>query len=398
MGASGNTPLIAVSMGDPAGIGPEVILKAAAAIGQRPRPPMMVVLGDLDAIRSAAAGLNNVPMPQEWRPGIRALRLDQALSVFNIGKLPPHVIAPGRPSVKGADAAYRYVVEGGRMTMRGEADALVTAPINKEWLNRAGHHFPGHSELLAKLAHVRAWRMMFAGDTLRVALVTVHMGLAQVPQALTRNTVLGTITLLEQHLHDQLGIVRPRIRVLGFNPHAGENGLFGDEEIRVIAPAIRQAQRKGIDVHGPVAPDTAFIRADHDARFGFDGAVAMYHDQGLIALKTLEFDRAVNITLGLPFIRTSPDHGTAYNIAGRGIANPASMIAAIEYAAKAARGAAKASGSNQPRPAKQLLRITSAPKGSGRSDVSRSHDRYFASMAAGTKLPKVRSRTTRGVS
>jgi 4-hydroxythreonine-4-phosphate dehydrogenase len=252
--------------------------------------------------------------------------------------LPPDAIVPGNPTVEGADAAYRYVVEGARMTMRGEADALVTAPINKEWLNRAGHHFPGHSELLARLAHVRTWRMMFAGDTLRVALVTVHMGLAQVPRALTRNAVLGTITLLERHLHGQLGIARPRILVLGFNPHAGENGLFGDEEVRVIAPAIRQAQRKGIDVHGPVAPDTAFIRAGQGPRFGFDGAVAMYHDQGLIALKTLEFDRAVNITLGLPFIRTSPDHGTAYDIAARGTANPASMIAAIEYAAKAARG------------------------------------------------------------
>ena len=338
MGSSSNAPLIAVSMGDPAGIGPEVVLKAAAAIAQRPNPPAIVVLGDLDAIRSAAARLNGgVPMLQEWRAGMRVQRSDRALPIFSIGKLPPHAIVPGSPTVEGADGAYRYVVEGARMTMRGEADALVTAPINKEWLNRAGHHFPGHSELLAKLAHVRTWRMMFAGETLRVALVTVHMGLAEVPRALTRNAVQGTITLLERHLHGQLGIARPRILVLGFNPHAGENGLFGDEEVRIIAPAIRLAQRKGIDVHGPVAPDTAFIRADHGQRFSFDGAVAMYHDQGLIALKTLEFDRAVNITLGLPFIRTSPDHGTAYDIAGRGTANATSMIAAIEYAAKAAR-------------------------------------------------------------
>jgi 4-hydroxythreonine-4-phosphate dehydrogenase len=191
--------------------------------------------------------------------------------------------------------------------------------------------------LLASLARVRNWRMMFVGERLRVALVTVHMGLAQVSRALTRHSVLGTIILLEAHLRDQLGIAKPRIVVLGFNPHAGENGLFGDEELRVISPAIRQAQRQGIDVHGPVAPDTAFIRTDHESSFGFDGAVAMYHDQGLIPLKTLEFDRAVNITLGLPFIRTSPDHGTAYDIAGRGTANAASMLAAIEYAAKAAR-------------------------------------------------------------
>jgi 4-phospho-D-threonate 3-dehydrogenase / 4-phospho-D-erythronate 3-dehydrogenase len=343
LNASGSTPLIAISMGDPAGIGPEVVLKAAAAVVRRPHPPALVVLGDLEAIRSAAARLNSgVPMPQEWRPGMCVRGRDRALPVCNVGRLPSRAVVPGSPTVEGADASYRYVVAGARMTMRGEADALVTAPINKEWLNRAGHHFPGHSELLARLAHVRTWRMMFAGDTLRVALVTVHMGLAQVPRALTRNAVLGTITLLEQHLHDQLGIAQPRILVLGFNPHAGENGLFGDEEIRIIAPAIRQAQRKGINVHGPVAPDTAFIRTSQDQRFGFDGAVAIYHDQGLIALKTLEFDRAVNITLGLPFIRTSPDHGTAYDIAGRGVANPASMIAAIEYAAKSARGVAHA--------------------------------------------------------
>jgi 4-hydroxythreonine-4-phosphate dehydrogenase len=329
-------------MGDPAGIGPEVVLKAARTISQRRNPPAIVVLGDLDAIRAAASRLNgDAPLPQEWRPEMSAKLSERALPIFSIGKLPPSAVVPGRPTVEGADAAYRYVVEGARMTMRGAASALVTAPINKEWLNRAGHHFPGHSELLAKLAHVRTWRMMFAGEMLRVALVTVHMGLAQVPRALTRKAVLGTITLLEQHLHRQLGLRRPRIVVLGFNPHAGENGLFGDEEERVIAPAVRQAQRNGIDVHGPVAPDTAFIGAGRGQRLDFDGAVAMYHDQGLIALKTLEFDRAVNVTLGLPFIRTSPDHGTAYDIAGRGTANAASMVAAIEYAAKSVRGAAK---------------------------------------------------------
>jgi 4-phospho-D-threonate 3-dehydrogenase / 4-phospho-D-erythronate 3-dehydrogenase len=366
-------------MGDPAGIGPEVVLKAASVIAQRPNPPMIMVLGDLDALRAAATRLNdNTLMLQEWDRGMRARRGNHALPIMKVGKLPAHAMVPGTPTVEGADAAYRYVIEGARMTMRGEANALVTAPINKEWLNRAGHHFPGHSELLASLAHVQTWRMMFAGETLRVALVTVHMGLAEVPRALTRKAVLGTITLLQQHLYSQLGIARPRILVLGFNPHAGENGLFGDEEARVIAPAIRQAQRKGIDVHGPVPPDTAFIRANRDQSFGFDGAVAMYHDQGLIPVKTLEFDRAVNITLGLPFIRTSPDHGTAYDIAGRGIANAASMVAAIEYAAKSARGAAKSAAGKTPRPTGRFLRITPARKGSGRSDVSRNHDRYFA--------------------
>jgi 4-hydroxythreonine-4-phosphate dehydrogenase len=328
-------PPIVISMGDPAGIGPEVVLKAAAAIATRPDPPRLLVLGDIDAMRAGACRLNGeAPELFEWRPGSER-RVD-ALPVMNVGRLPAHALAPGCPTVEGADAAYQYVVAGARMAMRREASALVTAPINKEWLNRAGHHFPGHSELLARLARVRTWRMMFAGEMLRVALVTVHMGLAEVPRALTRNAVFRTITLLNEHLRGQLGIDHPRIVVLGFNPHAGENGLFGDEEARVIGPAIRRAQREGIDTQGPVAPDTAFIRPTQSHRFGFDGAVAMYHDQGLIALKILEFDRAVNITLGLPFIRTSPDHGTAYGIAGQGAANPTSMISAIEYAAKAA--------------------------------------------------------------
>lgn len=267
------------------------------------------------------------------------MRPSDGLAVLNVTNLPPDAIIPGRPTIQGADAAYRYVVEAARMTMQGDAMALATAPINKEWLNRAGHAFPGHSELLAKLAHVRRWRMMFAGETLRLALVTVHMGLARVSEVLTRDAVFQTITLLAEHLRAQLEIAKPRLLVLGFNPHAGEGGLFGNEESRVIAPAIRLAQRKGIDARGPVAPDTAFIRSG--PRFGFDAAVAMYHDQGLIALKTLEFDRAVNITLGLPFIRTSPDHGTAYDIAGRGVASASSMLAAIDYAARSARGMRK---------------------------------------------------------
>src|SRR5579885_1386265 len=335
-------------MGDPAGIGPEVILKAAAATADRRDAPALVVIGDLGAMRAAARRLRGVPEPYEWHPDDAAshhrdclIPGRNGLAVRNVGRLSARALRPGRPTVEGADAAYRYIVEGARMAMRNEADALVTGPINKEWLNRAGHHFPGHSELLARLAAVRDWRMMFAGGMLRVALVTVHVGLAEVPRLLTRKRVLETITLLDQHLRVQLRLERPRIVVLGLNPHAGENGLFGDEERRIITPAIRLAQSQGIAVHGPVAPDTAFVRINRTGRFDFDGAVAMYHDQGLIALKTLEFDRAVNITLGLPFIRTSPDHGTAYDIAGRGVANPASMIAAIDYAAKAIGGAAR---------------------------------------------------------
>lgn len=362
-------------MGDPAGIGPEVVLKAAGVIMGRSIRPTIVVVGNLDVMRETASRLEgDLPTPIEWDRRKRLKHSDSKLPVVNTGKLPLSARIPGAPTVDGAHAAYRYVFEAAQMTIRGEADALVTAPINKEWLNRAGHHFPGHSELLARLAHVRRWRMMFAGETLRIALVTVHIGLAQVPRALTRDAVLATITLLDEHLRTMVGIARPRILVLGFNPHAGENGLFGDEEARVISPAIRQARGRGVDVHGPVAPDTAFIRAGRDQPFGFDGAVAMYHDQGLIALKALEFDHAVNITLGLPFVRTSPDHGTAYDIAGRGLANAASMVAAIEYAAKAAHGRRKPDKEKSPRRPNRFLRTTQPPRGSGRTVASRDRD------------------------
>ncbi len=331
------TPLIAVSMGDPAGIGPEVILKAAAAFAIRRDRPALVVIGDLEAMGASAKRLGSqVPQPYEWSAGAAMNRRNDGLAVINLGHLPARAAIAGRPSVAGANAAYSYVIAGARMALADEVSALVTAPINKEWLNRAGHRFPGHSELLAELSHARQWRMMFAGDRLRLALVTVHMALADVSSALTRDGVYQTIRLLTEHLRSRLEIVAPRIGVLGFNPHAGENGLFGDEEARVITPAIKRAQRAGIDAHGPLAPDTAFIQ--RNGQFAFDAAVAMYHDQGLIALKTLEFDRAVNVTLGLPFVRTSPDHGTAYDIAGTGTADPSSMIAAIEYAARAARG------------------------------------------------------------
>ncbi len=330
--------VLAVSMGDPAGIGPEIILKAAAAMARRPGAPPMVVVGDLEAMRAAARGLGSVPAPEEWRPNGVPAPAAGLLPVATIGRLSARARQPGHPSVEGGDAAYRYVVAAARMALEGRAAAMVTAPISKEWFQRAGHNFPGHSELLAKLARARLWRMMFVGEQLRLVLVTVHIALASVPKALTRAGVYRTIVLLAEHLHRSGGVVRPRLGVLGLNPHAGEAGLFGDEEIRVIAPAIRQAQRDGIDAFGPLAPDTAFVRTK--GHFAFDAAVAMYHDQGLIALKSLEFDRAVNVTLGLPFVRTSPDHGTAFDIAGSGRARPDSMIAALDYAGKTlAKGA-----------------------------------------------------------
>jgi 4-hydroxythreonine-4-phosphate dehydrogenase len=327
-------PLIAVTMGDPAGIGAEVIVKAAGALGERRGAPSMVVIGDLGVMSETARRLRSRCAVRQWRPGEPITAISEALPVLAVSELSATARRPGRPSVAGAHAAYDYVVRGAQMAMRGEVDALVTGPISKEWLNRAGHRYPGHTELLAGLAKVRLFRMMFAGDALKLALVTMHIALADVPAAINVKNVLDTIRLLARHLRECHGLVRARIGVLGLNPHAGEHGMFGDEERRAIAPAVRRAGREGIDAFGPLAPDTAFLRTQ--GGFRFDAAVAMYHDQGLIALKTLEFDRAVNVTLGLPFIRTSPDHGTAFDIAGSASARPSSMIAALEYAGRAA--------------------------------------------------------------
>ena len=320
--------LIAISMGDPAGIGAEIILKAAAELSRRRGAPRLLVIGDLAAMTAAAKRIKGVPTPFQWKDGDQR-GTGRGIAILQTGELSKAAHSPGRPTKEGGEASFRYVVRGAQMAMRGEVDALVTAPISKEWWHRAGHRYPGHSELMAEIGRSRQWRMMFAGDQLKLALVTVHMGLKQVSAILTRREVLDTIRLLNSHLRAG-GLSKPRIAVLGFNPHAGENGLFGNEEIRAITPAIRAAQKAGIDAFGPLAPDTAFIRSA--GKFSFDAAVAMYHDQGLIPLKTLEFDRAVNVTIGIPFVRTSPDHGTAFDIAGKGRANPSSMIAAIEYA------------------------------------------------------------------
>lgn len=323
---------IAISMGDPAGIGPEVILKAAAAWRGKAAGRRLLVVGDLRVMRAVAGSLGKaVPKPRAWDDG-RVLD-DDTLAVLESSRLGIRSLRPGHPTVPGADAAYRYVETGARMALEGKAAALVTAPISKEWLNRAGHRFPGHSELLAELAGVRRWCMMFATRRLRLALVTVHMGLARVARALSIGKIVDTIELLAAHLRADGGVANPRLAVLGFNPHAGENGLFGREEIDIVAPAIAIARGRGIDAFGPVPPDTAFIRSG--GRFAFDGAVAMYHDQGLIPIKTLDFDNAVNVTLGLPFLRTSPDHGTAYDIAGQGRAREQSMRAAITFALRA---------------------------------------------------------------
>jgi 4-hydroxythreonine-4-phosphate dehydrogenase len=274
-------PCIGITLGDPAGIGPEVVAKALAS-GKLNKRCDYEVIGDL-------------------RTGRRADAVD-------------------------------WVVEGARRCLSGELNALVTAPLSKGLLREAGYRFEGHTELLAHISRTKKFAMMLVGGPLRVALVTIHTPLAKVPRLISASKILNVVELSHDACR-KFGIRRPRIGVAALNPHAGEGGLFGNEERRIIAPAIRRAARKGLDVTGPWPADSLFHKAYQGE---FDAVVAMYHDQGLAPLKMIAFDTGVNLTLGLPFVRTSPDHGTAFDIAGQGIARPDSMIAAINLAVQLA--------------------------------------------------------------
>ena len=331
-------------MGDPSGVGPEIIAAALAdpALAALCRP---LVLGDRGALERGLA-VTGLPLeirsveesgPLRTEPGVIYLR---ELSQLSAGDM-----EYGRPSRAGGDASYRYICEAARLCLSGEARAMATAPINKESMNGAGHHFPGHTELLAQLTGTDQVVMMLAGSRLRVSLVTIHEALSRVPSLITHQRVLDTIRITDQAL-SRYFCPTPRIAVLALNPHCGEGGLFGCEEREVIAPAVAAARAEGIDAVGPLSADTLF----HFALAGsYDAVVCMYHDQGLIPLKLLHFDDGVNVTLGLPIIRTSVDHGTAYDLAGTGRASAESMKAALVMAAQMA-----ALGSGRPAPAAVL--------------------------------------------
>jgi 4-hydroxythreonine-4-phosphate dehydrogenase len=326
-------PLIAITMGDPTGIGPEIIARTLAQpeIGEICR---LLVLGDPAAMERGIAvtgerlGLKmlteGVP-GDEAQPGIICLRPLSRLSASDLEF--------GRPTTAAGEAMFRYITEAARLCVSGAAAAMATAPISKEALNRAGHNYPGHTELLAELTGTRDFVMMLAGKRLRVTLVTIHEALSAVPELVTLEKVLATIRITHRDVHRYFRS-NPRLAVLALNPHCGERGLFGDEEERIIGPAVAAAREEGIDAVGPLSADTLFHFA---ARGDYDAVVCMYHDQGLIPLKLLHFDDGVNVTLGLPIIRTSVDHGTAYDLAGTGRASAASMAAAIRMAAEMAR-------------------------------------------------------------
>ncbi len=315
-------------MGDPTGIGAEVTLSALARPSvQRELTPILV--GDLEVFRTASQQLSLGARFAAWSPPAPLPR--GALPVRVVARLGDRQRRPGRPTPAGGQAAYAAIVEAVRLVLNGHAHALVTAPICKANLVAAGKNIPGHTELLAALTKAAPVRMMMVGSRLRVVLVTTHMGIARVPTALSRRLVFDTIAVTHRTLRAQFGIARPRIGVAGLNPHAGEQGVFGDEERRIIAPAVADAVHHRIDAEGPLAADSLFPFA---AAGKFDAVVCMYHDQGLAPFKLLHFADGVNFTAGLPFVRTSPDHGTAHDIAGLGRADATSMVAALRLAAQ----------------------------------------------------------------
>ena len=335
-----NKPIIAVTMGDPAGIGPEVVLKALADPIIK-KVSRALVLGDWGVLERARHRRFKSAQLICWRPGQSLLRLldhPTAHVVCPLTSLTARQSRPGVASKAAGHSAFCYIHVAAKLALSKLADAIATAPISKSSLIDAGHDYPGHTELLADLSHTPECRMMLIGGKLRVVPVTGHIRFTRVARALTRNNIQTTLELTQRGLKNLFGISRPRLAVAALNPHGGEKGIFGDEEIKVIEPAVRSARREGIAVAGPLPADSLF---HHAARGAYDAVVCMYHDQALIPLKLHDFFGGVALTLGPPFIRTSVDHGTAYDIAGSGKADETSMKEAILLAARLARSSSK---------------------------------------------------------
>lgn len=320
-------PTIGITMGDPAGIGAEVVVKALADYSLRSRA-RFIVYGMHEQLVYAA---DMAELNPYWlrRPHEEASKIESSVVIADFDEFALDARRLGRPSVEAGRASMRFLEEAIGHARDGTTEALVTGPINKTAWEMAGFSFPGHTELLATRCKTRRVTMMFAAGPLRVALASVHQALFELRNSFTIGLVFQPIDLVHQALRDWFGIPDPKIAVAALNPHAGENGRFGDEETRVIQPAVDMARNAGINALGPFPADTLFWRAAHGE---FDAVVAMYHDQALIPVKLLAFDSAVNVTLGLPIIRTSVDHGTAYDIVGKNRAEPGSMKAAIKLA------------------------------------------------------------------
>ncbi|MGZ3403875.1 MAG: 4-hydroxythreonine-4-phosphate dehydrogenase PdxA [Phenylobacterium sp.] len=334
---------LALSLGDPAGIGPEIVVKAWSEL-RRGGPPFLVV-GDYQALASASGGGASI-LRQVVAPAEAMDVFADALPVLNLPLKSP--VVAGQPSSAAAPAIIKWIETAVGLALSGAVAGVVTAPIAKAPLYDAGFEFPGHTEFLGELTASERFdgargpvMMLIAGD-LRVALVTVHTPLAKVASQISTEAIVNVGKVTAEALRRDFGIAKPRLAVAGLNPHAGESGGIGREEIEIVAPAVRALQALGIDASGPYPSDTLFPEA---LRANYDAAICLYHDQALIPVKMLDFWGGVNVTLGLPIVRTSPDHGTAFDIAGRGLARPDSLIAAIRLAdqlARARAGQAKA--------------------------------------------------------
>ena len=321
-------PIIAITMGDPAGVGPEVITKALSKkeIYDLCNP---VVVGDSDVLRQAMR-ITKLNLEINSIKDLKEAKFSYGtIDVIDLNNVDIQKLEIGKVQEMAGRASLQYIETAVKLVMEGKAHAVVTAPINKEAIHLAGSKFPGHTEMIAHLTGAKEVAMMLVADKLRVFHVTLHMSLKDAVQSIKKDRVLKTIKIAYDALRG-LGIENPKIAVAGLNPHASDGGLFGDEEEKEIAPAIKEAREIGINAIGPIPPDSVFYRA---LKGEFDGVVAMYHDQGHIPIKLIGFMKGVNVTVGLPIIRTSVDHGTAYDIA----ADPQSLIEAIKLATQMAK-------------------------------------------------------------
>ncbi len=317
---------LGVTMGCPAGVGPEIILKA---LGHSfPEDLDLLILGDPEILKERARVLGCDPPPVIQGPDTPF----EGAAIWPLSHLPE--VKPGKPDKETARAMVRYIREGVTLCLQGALAGLVTCPISKTALRLAGEPFPGHTEMLASLTGAKEVAMAFYGDKLKIVLVTIHVPFSQVPALLSETKILSVSRLAYRFLKEDLGLHSPRLALSALNPHASEGGLFGDEEARLLEPAVRRAQTEGLPLEGPFPADSLFFRAVSGE---FDLVVALYHDQGLIPFKLLHFRDGVNLTLGLPIVRTSVDHGTAYDLAGKGVADEASLVAAIRLAYQMAR-------------------------------------------------------------
>ncbi len=334
MKPSEHLPIIGITMGDPVGIGPEIIVKALnnRELYNLCRP---LIIGDAYVIRKSLKLLqlthNDINIVKHPEQGIY---LFHTMDMMDISNSTLNYTRFLKPDVKTGTAMQDYILEGIKLALQDDIAALVTGPITKTALKLAGSEFHGHTEILAHMTGSKDYAMMLAGDKLRVVLVTIHIPLSLVPSSITVDNIVQKIKLTHTSLSERFNINQPKIAVAGLNPHAGEEGMFGNEENYFITPAVNLAKQAGVKVDGPLPPDTVFYQAVNGR---YDAVVCMYHDQGLIPFKLLNFEDGVNTTLGLPIIRTSVDHGTAYDIAWKGIADPSSLIQAVKMAVFQAR-------------------------------------------------------------